>query len=275
MSTVASTQLSSDIDPETAFYKRVLETLDRARVPFLVGGAFAMALYTGIERRTKDLDLFLRRRDFERASQVLRAAGYDTELAFPHWLGKVHAGSFCVDLIFDSGNGLTRVDDAWFEHAAEAEVLGVRAKVMPVEEMIASKAFIMERERYDGADVAHLLKASARRLDWTRLLARVGPHWRVLLSHLVLFGFVYPGERALIPAAVMDELLARLQRESDAAPANAKLCRGTLVSREQYLHDLQHDGYTDARLPPTGTMSEQDIAIWTAAIPERGADSRG
>ena len=53
----------------------------------------------------------------------------------------------------------------------------------------------MERERYDGADIAHLLRARADQLAWRRLLRRFGPHWRVLLGHLVLFGFVYPGER--------------------------------------------------------------------------------
>ncbi len=59
--------------------------------------------------------------------------------------------------------------------------------------MIWSKAFIMERERYDGADIAHLILACGRDLDWRRLLGRFGRRWRVLLSHLVLFGFVYPG----------------------------------------------------------------------------------
>jgi hypothetical protein len=271
MSTAFCALTASHVDAETAFYRDVLQALNASRVPVLVGGAYALAIYTGIERNTKDFDVFLRRADFDRALQVLAAAGYDAALKFPHWLGKARAGPFCVDLIFNSGNGLTCVDDTWFEHAVDAEVLEVPVKLVPVEEMIWSKAFIMERERYDGADVAHLLRARADALDWPRLLDRFGPHWRVLLSHLVLFGFVYPGERARIPAPVMDLLLGRMRGESETPAPDAALCRGTLVSREQYLHDVEREGYVDARLPPCGTMSVQDISTWTEAIEESNA----
>jgi hypothetical protein len=256
----------SDVDPETAFYRDVLQALDASGVPVLVGGAYALAAYTRIERCTKDLDLFLRRSDYDGAVQVLGAMGYATELKFPHWLGKAHGGAYFIDLIFDSGNGLTRVDDAWFEHAVAADVLGVPARIVPAEEMIWSKAFLMERERYDGADVAHLLLACADTLDWPRLLARFGPNWRVLLSHLVMYGFIYPGERTLVPAWVMDRLIERLRDEVHAAPPGEGVCRGTLVSREQYLHDVHRQGYVDGRLPPSGTMSAADIAAWTDAI---------
>jgi hypothetical protein len=256
------------LDPESTFYRRVLQTLEASGIPVLVGGAYALAVYTGIERDTKDFDLFLRESDYQRADRVLAENGYVTELKFPHWLGKVHAGAWCVDLIFNSGNGLTRVDGAWFEHATDAEVLGMSAGLVPAEEMIWSKAFVMERERYDGADIAHLLHARAERLDWSRLLDRMGAHWRVLLSHLVLFSFIYPGESHRAPAWIMRELLDRLRNELDAPGSSTRLCRGTLVSREQYLHDLQHQDYIDARLPPTGTLSAEDVAIWTAAIGE-------
>ena len=269
MSAVPTPIGNNALDEEsTAFYRRVLGILDAAGVPVLVGGAYAFAIYTGIERHTKDLDLFVRRSDFERVTRVLAGAGYRTELTFPHWLGKAYAGPLFVDLIFNSGNGTTPVDERWFHHAVEAEVLGVPAKIMPVEEMICSKAFIMERERYDGADVAHLLRACGESLDWRRLLERIGPHWRVLLSHLVLFGFIYPGERTLVPRGVMDELLGRLAQENATPPGETRVCRGTLLSREQYLHDLTQQGYMDGRLRPVGTMSADEIAIWTEAIDE-------
>src|SRR4051812_9416269 len=237
MSTAPIELPATDIDRETGFYRHVLQTLNASGVPVLVGGAYAMAHYTGIERRTKDLDLFLLRRDYDRATRALTQAGYLTEPKFPHWLGKVHSSPFCVDLIFDSGNGLTPVDEAWFRHAVDAHVLDVPAKLMPVEEIIASKAFIMERERYDGADIAHLLRARAATLDWPRLMQRIGTNWRVLLSHVILFGFVYPSQRDDVPASVMDELLERLRDEMASPAPRHPVCRGTLLSREQYLHD--------------------------------------
>jgi hypothetical protein len=125
---------------------------------------------------------------------------------------------------------------------------------------------VMERERHDGADVAHLLLACGPRLDWPRLLRRFGPHWRVLLSHLVLFGYVYPGERARVPRWVMDELLQRLHAETLRPPPRTRLCAGTLLSREQYLQDVETLGYQDVRMTPLSTMSDSDVADWTAAI---------
>ena len=124
----------------------------------------------------------------------------------------------------------------------------------------------MERERYDGADIAHILRACAETLDWGRLLRRAGPHWRVLFSHLILFGYIYPGERHRIPAAVMNELLDRCRDEGPAALAEKRLCRGTILSRAQYLSDVHEWGYRDARLAPGGSMSAEDVSHWTAAI---------
>lgn len=250
-----------------AFYRHVLETLNASGVPFLVGGAYALYRHSGVNRHTQDLDIFIRRRDFAPLSAALLAAGYQTELTFPHWLAKVHANGVYIDLIFSSGNAVAEVDDAWFDYACEEQVLGIPCRICPAEEMIWSKAFIMERERFDGADILHLLRACGARLDWPRLLRRFELHWRVLLSHLVLFGFVYPAQRALVPAPVMDELLDRLRHETHSAPPQHGICLGTLLSREQYLADIEQEGLQDGRAAPQGNMTPGEIAIWTRAIP--------
>jgi hypothetical protein len=126
---------------------------------------------------------------------------------------------------------------------------GLPVQLCPVEETIWSKAFVMERERYDGADIAHLLHAYGERLDWHRLLNRFDSHWRILLSPLVLFGFIYPDERGCIPAFVMETLLDRRRSEAQPPLTAGRLCQGTLLSRAQYPIDLECWGYEDARLP--------------------------
>jgi hypothetical protein len=251
--------------PET-FYIDALTQLSLSPIPFLVGGAFALSRYVGIERPTKDLDLFVKPEDVGRAMECLHERGYQVEMPFPHWLAKVHSGEPFVDLIFSSGNGVARVDDAWFEHAEEQEILGVPLRVCPVEEMIWSKAFVQERERFDGADVLHLIHQRGQSLDWHRLLARFGVHWRVLFSHVVLFGFVYPDQRHRVPAWCLDELSRRFC--SEPSEPGTRVCNGTLLSREQYLYDLTHLGYRDARVEPFGKMTREEADIWTAAIEE-------
>ena len=234
--------------PASAFYRQVLLSLAEAGLPFVIGGALALRYYTGIVRHTKDLDLFVRSEDYPRVLEKFAARGYRTELTDPQWLAKVFSEEHFVDVIFGSGKGLGPVDQAWFEHAVEAEILGLPVRLCPPEEMIWSKAFIMERERYDGADVAHLLRARGPELNWPRLLQRFGMHWRVLLSHLILFEFIYPSERSQIPTSVRAELLSRLQDEMNSSAAAERICQGTFLSGTQYLMDLERWGYRDARL---------------------------
>lgn len=275
-SALLAPSLEDEVPPAMAdFYRRALHTLAGAGVPFLVGGAFSHCCYTGIRRMTKDLDLFIKRQDYERIAGLMQAQGWRTELTYPHWLAKVHGDAPCdecfIDLIFNSGNGLTPVDERWFQGNLEAQVLGVPVRIANAEDSLQSKAFIMERERFDGADVAHLIQANAERLDWSGLLARFGPHWRVLLAHLVMFGFIYPGERHRIPREVMEELQDRLAQDTrqPPQPEGARVCCGTLVSREQYLHDVENLGFADGRLTSASTMTDQDVAHWTRSIPGR------
>lgn len=250
-----------------AFYRDVLATFRSEQVPYLLGGGYAMRHWTGIARDSKDLDLFVRPEHAPRALSIMRKGGYFTATPFPHWLSKIYDGELYVDLIYNSGNGVTRVDDAWFEYAAEGRLLGIPVQICPAEETLWSKAFVIERERCDVADVAHLLRARAEHFDWARLLQRFSTHGRVLLAHLVLFGFIYPGEAGKIPGDVLDHLYASARREG--APAVERLCQGPLLSREQFLVDLEHWGYKDARTE-LGIMRPSQVDLWTAAI----ADSR-
>jgi hypothetical protein len=250
------------------FYVTVLRAMRASGRPFLVGGTYALAKYAGMARRPKDLDLMICRNDWPAAARALRAAGIRTRLTFPHWLGKATDDRSHVDIIFNSGNGLTVVDETWFAAAVRARVLGISVLLTPPEELLWSKAFVMERERFDGADIQHLLLGLADRLDWRRLRDRFRGHERVLLVHLLLFGYVYPGQAGRIPEWIIADLW-RAPIEAGDAPADADgapLCRGPLLSRAQYLVDIRRFGFADARLAPRGSMTERERAIWTAPV---------
>jgi hypothetical protein len=274
-STISDHTQPAGLSPETAdFYRAALATLEAAGVPVLVGGAYAYARYTGIVRHTKDFDVFIKPGDFDRALDAMARKGWKTDRTFPHWLGKAYQGDDFVDLIFSSGNGVAKVDDLWFEHAVEETVLDRPARLVPAEEMIWSKSFIMERERFDGADVAHVLHSRAADLDWDRVLRRFEPHggWRVLLAHLILFGYIYPGDAQLIPGRVLSALAGRLSEPSN--PEDERVCRGPILSRSQFLVDTLQWGYVDARLRPEGNMSPEDVARWTIAAEKDGDTSQ-
>src|SRR6266699_5659563 len=247
------------------FHCRSVAVLRAAEIPFLIGGAYVVEVYAGVSRSTKDFDLYIRPNDLNGALDALARAGYETELTFPHWLAKAKYGKDVLDLIFRAGNGLCEVDDSWFERARHDELLDMPVKLCAPEEMIWMKAFIMERERFDGADIAHILQSCAEKLDWPHLVHRFGPDWRVMLSHLVLFGYIYPSEHGRNPAAIMDDLISRLRKDAPTAGPE-RVCRGTLLSRKQYLLDVQERGFRDARLEDRVHMDDKDIAHWTRAI---------
>jgi Nucleotidyl transferase of unknown function (DUF2204) len=174
------------------FHRRPVAALHAAEVPFLIGGAYMVEVCGGVSRSTKDFDLYVRPNHVKAALRALARAGYKIAMTFPHWLAKATYEGDIVDLIFRAGNGLCEVDDSWFDRARDDKLLGVPVKLCAPEEMIWMKAYIMERERFDGADIAHILRCCAAEIDWPHLVLRFGPDWRVLLSHLILFGYIDP-----------------------------------------------------------------------------------
>ncbi len=234
------------------FYYQVLTALRDSAIPYLVGGAYALGCYTGIRRDTKDFDIFVKPRDTDGILCALSDAGYKTELTDGIWLGKAFHNDELVDVIFGSANGIAVVDEEWFTHASEGEILDFTVKFIPPEEMIWSKAFVMTRDRYDGADIAHVLLKQSEYMDWERLLHRFDPNWRILLNYFVLFGFIYPSERDRIPIWIMDELIERLKTENLTPPSEDRICCGTLLSTTQFDVDITQWGYKDPRtgIPP-------------------------
>lgn len=100
----------------------------------------------------------------------------------PVWLHKAHRNGFFIDLITGMSNAVITVDGSWIENSRPAMVLAVRARVLAAEELLVSKLFILRRERFDGADIAHIIFASRGNLNWERVLELVGEHWEILLS---------------------------------------------------------------------------------------------
>jgi len=228
-------------DRVTDFYHRSLSLL--SDLPFLLAGAYALQAYTGIQRHTKDLDVFATPATYPAILQALAAAGYRTEITDANWLAKAFVGDLYVDVIFASANGQVQIKESWFEDAPVKDAFGVRVKVIPVTELLYSKLYIASRQRYDGADINHLLLCCSADIDWDRLLSLVGRDWQLLLARLLTFQWVYPSERDRIPPAVLDELFAR-QREMCALPVpQDRVTRGPLLSRTDYQVDIDEWGF--------------------------------
>jgi hypothetical protein len=107
--------------------------------------------------------------------------------------------------------------------------------------------FVNTRQRYDGSEVAHLIRSRKGKLDWERLVERLGEHRQLLLWHLILFDYVYPGHSDYLPQKLMLQLFEEMQEQwsNNFHPPNA--FRGTLIDPFSFMVDIEDWEYQDIR----------------------------
>jgi hypothetical protein len=233
---VSSSERPSFAPEQKRLFREVLSLMNEREVPYVVSGAFALHAHTGIWRDTKDLDLFLEQRHVGDALAQLQEDGFQCEVCDPVWLAKAHRGDFFVDLITGMSNGVISVDASWIERALTRPIMGIPSRVLAAEELIASKLFVTRRERFDGADISHVIHGTRGEFDWQRLLGIMGEHWEVLLWALMLFHYIYPAHANYVPAEIWDDLLGRFQRElRDGSRAPF---RGSLIDENMFAIDV-------------------------------------
>lgn len=227
-----------------AFYKEALQLLHGSGARFMLGGAFAMFHHTGIYRDTKDLDVFCKPSEYPKILKFFADQGFETQLTDVRWLAKVFKGEYFIDIIFDTVNNICTVDDSWYDHATKAEVVGENVLLLAPEELIFCKMYVQNRERFDGADVNHIILKTGRNMDWKRVLFRMDPHWHILLAQLLMFQFVYPADyHDAIPKWLFDELMERARAQYDLPPAVERVCRGPIIDQTQYSVDIKEWDY--------------------------------
>jgi len=237
-----STSKPPEFAPEqVSLFRDVLHILNERSVPYAVAGAFALHQHSGIWRNTKDLDLFLPAEHVPTAMDHLRSVGLQCEVLDPVWLAKARRGDYFVDLITGMSNGIVRVDQSWIDRSVPATILDVRTRVLAAEELLASKLFVLFRERYDGADIMHIIYVTRGSLDWERILTLTGENGELLLSVLVLFQYVYPGCGDYVAQEVWNRLLDELRR-SVTRPEPKTIFRGTLLDEKMFAIDVNEWG---------------------------------
>jgi hypothetical protein len=226
---------------QTRLFHEVLALFESEHIHYAVAGAFALREHTGICRETKDLDLVLTPDSGRAALACLRRHGFEYEIADPVWLYKAHRDSFFVDLILGMSNAVLMVDDSWIERASPAVIQEVETRVLAAEELLASKLFVTRRERFDGADIAHIIYRKRGKLDWDRVLSLIGSNWEILFWALVLFRYVYPAQTMYVPETVWSQLIARFH-DAVFHPAPGAKFRGSLIDDKMFAIDVKDWG---------------------------------
>jgi hypothetical protein len=250
--------IAAPLPPEAeTLYRDVLQAMNEHGIPYAVAGAFALQKYTGIWRETKDLDLFIKAEDVPAALKNLAERGFRCETLDPVWLSKAHRGEYFVDLISGMSNAVIMVDDSWMKRAQPTMIAGVKSQIISAEDLLASKLFVLRRERFDGADIAHIIYRMKGWLEWERVLELAGENWEIVLWSLMLFRYIYPAHTDYIPAHFWQDLLSRymhlIEHPDPHAPFRGSLVDENIFSidiRDWGLEDLQ-SGYRERHLQKT------------------------
>lgn len=221
-----------------SYYRDALTLLNENDINYLVGGGLAFRQYTGIVRDLKDMDLFCKANEYPKILKLFSEHGYQTELTDVRWLAKLFKDEFYIDLIFNTVNNICFVDDVWFDNAVAGEAYGVPVRLIPAEELLWCKMYVQNRERYDGADVNHIILKYGENLNWNRIWSRLGQHWHLLLAQVLIFQFVYPTERDIIPKWLFDELIELAKQQYDLPLPIEKVCLGPIIDQTQYSMDI-------------------------------------
>ncbi len=195
---------------EWRLYRQVLDALDQRAVPYALGGGLAFSAYARRWRDTKDLDLFVRPADRERAIEGVQSAGfsdYFDQLPYDrHWIFRGFRDGLIADVIWQMVNNRAEVDPTWLSCGPQITIWETPIRLLPVEELIWSKLYVLQRDRCDWPDLLNILCWEGATLNWQHLLHRVGTDAPILGGLLNIFRWLCPDTAQRLPGWIWPSL---------------------------------------------------------------------
>jgi hypothetical protein len=191
-------------------YQRVIAGSQAAGLRFAIGGGLAVGFYTGLWRESKDIDFYVLREDAGTLQKILTEAGlvdYYDQLPYDRaWIYRSIQDKIIVDVIWSMANHKNDVDETWIMCGPEVTIGGETFRLVPPEEMIWAKLYVLQRDRSDWPDVLNMLYAQRQKLNWRHLLDRLGEDAPLLYSVLTIFRWMCPNLAQELPAWLWREL---------------------------------------------------------------------
>jgi predicted nucleotidyltransferase len=197
-------------DSQWPIYSRVIQEARARGIEFALGGGLAVEAYTIHRQSTKDIDLYVLPGDREAMVEVVTQCGlvdlYDKQPYDRKWIYRSHVDDTIVDIMWAMPNQRAHVDPRWLTRGREVDLHGYRLRVLPPEELIWAKLYVMQRDRCDWPDVLNLIYATAPELDWDHLYCRLGDDAPLLEAVLTIFEWLCPQRAAHLPSHTLQRL---------------------------------------------------------------------
>lgn len=196
-------------DEQWNIYAPVLREARDRGLRFAVGGGLAFSLYSGHRRNTKDMDIFILPPDHQEYLELMARCGFSEYTAVPYdrtWSYRGQKEGYIMDLLWRMLNDRAPFDEEWVRRGWDLQIRGLPLRLLPVEELIWTKLYILHRERCDWPDILILLHVRGPQMDWEHLLGRLGEDAPVLGGLVHLFRWMCPGRAAQLPDWIWERL---------------------------------------------------------------------
>jgi hypothetical protein len=112
---------------------------------------------------------------------------------------------------------------------------GQALHLIPAEELLCIKAYVLQRDRCDWPDLLNLLFCTAATLDWNHVINRMKDDLPLHFGLLHVFNWLAPAEAAQIPA----EVRARFQLPDSSGESNELQRRVALLDSRPWFAAFQ------------------------------------
>src|SRR5207248_4516923 len=130
-------------------------------------------------------------------------ADYYSKLNYDRkWIYRSIRSKVIVDIIWAMANQRAQVDEGWFVHAGSVIIRGERLPVLPMEEFMWCKLYIMQRDHCDWTDLFNLLYAQGPRINWKRVIYRLQQDTPLLKAILTIYGWLCPKRLQKLPSSL-------------------------------------------------------------------------
>jgi len=153
---------------------------------------------------------------------ALTKAGFDDyypRVAYDRgWIYRAVRDDVIVDTIWQTPNRRTVVDEEWFKRSRKVVLRQESLEVIPAEEMLTIKLYVLQRDRCDWPDLINLLYRTCSELDWDHVISRIGPDEPLLAGLLQVFSWVAPEKSREIPRNIRERYHLEPSSEALAQP---------------------------------------------------------
>lgn len=214
-------------DEQWSVYLSVIREARARGIEHAIGGGLAVATYTTHRQQTKDIDLYILPENREAMIDVVTRCGladlYDRDPYDRKWIYRSYRDDTIVDIMWSMPNQRAQVDQVWLSRARDKDFFGERIRVLPPEELIWAKLYVLQRDRCDWPDILNIIYATSDQMDWDHLLNRVGEDVPLLDALLTIFRWLCPERAIQLPSRGWEKVHAHNGNGAGRPAARASL----------------------------------------------------